>query len=139
MQRLRRSLLGLAIVALAGQAQSLDVPQASIGAADLQHGRALLEQARGQLKPQHWEVLARELKDAEVAFQRFSKVAAQSGRAATVTRNAGAVAEAGRAAQAAEGLTAERAALQLARAGPMLAARAMACRATSSSGPGSST
>ena len=73
---------------------ALDRPQ--IGEEELKQARALLFLARDELEPAQWEMLDTELREAEAAWVRFSKIAGDNGRVAEVTRGAKGRAEVGR-------------------------------------------
>jgi len=94
-------------------------PPPPIRWADLERARALLAQAQQQLQPQQYELLKRELVQAEGAWQRYSTLARTSGQAAEVARGTEAISAAQRAARLTERLG------TLTRAGPLLVALAL--------------
>ncbi len=116
--------MGLAVtswelVVVLGQVGPVPVAGSPIGVAELEAARALLAQAQAQLRPEQFELLERELIEAEGAFQRYSALARASGEAAEVVRGAEALAGARRATQIADGLG------TVSRVGPMLVALAL--------------
>jgi hypothetical protein len=94
-------------------------PPPTIGWDELERARVLLAEAKGELQPQQYELLEKDLVEAETAFQRFSTLAKAASKAAEVTRGAEALVGAQRALQIGEEIGA------LARAGPMLVALAL--------------
>ncbi|QRO01422.1 hypothetical protein JRI60_21580 [Archangium violaceum] len=87
-------------------------PPSRIGKADLEQARVLLSRARNDLESRQWEALNRKLTATERAFERFSRAAKATGRAAEVSRGAEGFARAGRVKTLAEALP---------RVGPLLA------------------
>src|SRR4051812_28349079 len=72
-------------------------PPPTIEWAELEHAKALLTEATGELQPQQYELLEEDLVQAEAAFQRFSTLAKAGGEAAEVVRGAEALTGAQRA------------------------------------------
>lgn len=114
------SALLVAVVTLAlGQGASPPSPPPTIGWAEIERAKALLEAAKGELQPGQYELLESELVQAETAFQRFSALAKASGEAAEVVRAAEALTIARRTSLLTEGLNA------VSRVGPSLVALAL--------------